>query len=138
MKTINIKGKEYVPVVERVKELHRLYPQAWIETEIVDCGANRVTIKATVHIPREWKSGHDVNGKQIDATIASKQTFTGHSQAEWGKGMMGGVALEVAETSAIGRALGFANIGLIDGIASADEIRKVGKEVTTDDNDLDF
>ena len=40
--------------------------------------------------------------------------------------MMGDVALEIAETSAIGRALGFANIGLIDGIASADEMRKKG------------
>jgi hypothetical protein len=44
--------------------------------------------------------------------------------------MMGGVALEVAETSAVGRALGFANIGLIDGIASADEMRKVKKNDT--------
>ena len=47
--------------------------------------------------------------------------------------MMGGVALEVAETSAVGRALGFANIGLIDGIASADEMRKVGKKSKEDE-----
>lgn len=107
MKTINIKGKEYVPVVERVKEAHSQDKELSISTEVVDCGTARVSIKATV-------------------TFKGK-TFTGHSQAEWGKGMMGGVALEVAETSAIGRALGFANIGLLDGIASADEMRKVGK-----------
>lgn len=107
MKTINIKGKEYVPVVERVKEAHTQDPELSITTEVIDCGESRVSIKATV--------------------IFKGKTFTGHSQAEWGKGMMGGVALEVAETSAIGRALGFANIGLIDGIASADEVRKVGK-----------
>lgn len=128
MKTINIKGKEYVPVVERVKEFHKLYPQGWIKTEIVDCGVERVAVKAIVYIPRTWKSGHDSDGKQIDATIQELQTFTGHSQAEWGKGMMGDVALEIAETSAIGRALGFANIGLLDGIASADEMRKVSKK----------
>lgn len=104
MKTINIKGKEYVPVVERVKEAHALDKEVSITCEVNDNGT-RVIAKATVVF----------NGK----------TFTGHSQAEWGKGMMGGVALEVAETSAIGRALGFANIGLIDGIASADEMRKV-------------
>lgn len=117
MKTINIKGKEYVPVVERVKEFHKLYPNSRIETEIVNCGEPRVAVKATVHV-------HN----QEDGVVWS--IFTGHSQAEWGKGRMGDVALEIAETSAIGRALGFANIGLVDGIASADEMRKVGKTST--------
>lgn len=107
MKTINIKGKEYVPVVERVKEAHNLDKDISITTEIVGEGIERVAIKATV--------------------IFKGKTFTGHSQAVYGKGMMGDVALEIAETSAIGRALGFANIGLLDGIATADEMRKVSK-----------
>lgn len=111
MKTINIKGKEYVPVVERVKEFHRLHKEGTISTQIISNVDNRVVVKATVYLG----SG--------DGT----SVFTGHSQAEYGKGMMGDVALEIAETSAIGRALGFANIGLIDGIASADEMRKVSK-----------
>ena len=113
MKTINIKGKEYVPVVERVKEFHKLYPQGQITTEIISNNENRVVVKATI----------------VFVTNQDKLTYTGHSQAEWGEGMMGDVALEVAETSAIGRALGFANIGLIDGIASADEVRKVKKPI---------
>ncbi len=117
MKTINIKGKEYVPVVERVKEAHKLDESVSITTEIVSNDDKRVVVKA------------DVRFKGV--------TYHGHSQAEWGKGMMGGVALEVAETSAIGRALGFANIGLIDGIASADEMRKVNTK-ETDDSDLPF
>ena len=121
MKTINIKGKEYVPVVERVKEFHKLHPKGSINTEFtkIEAVMDRVSIKATV-------------------TLDDGRTFTGHSQAEYGKGLMGNVALEVAETSAIGRALGFANIGLIDGIASADEMRKVGKQTTEDDEDLPF
>jgi hypothetical protein len=122
MKTINIKGKEYIPVVERVKELHRLHPLVSINTEIVEFG-ERVSVKATVEI-----GGH-IDGKAL------VRTFTGHSQAVYGKGMMGDVALEIAETSAVGRALGFANIGLIDGIASADEMRKVK---STDTGDLPF
>src|SRR3990167_1023976 len=126
MKTINIKGKEYTPVVERVKEFHRLHPLGQITTEIVNCGESRVAVKAIVKIPTVAKittQDKDDNELQKKIDLAS-QTFTGHSQAEWGKGMMGDVALEIAETSAIGRALGFANIGLIDGIASADEMRK--------------
>lgn len=118
MRTINIKGKEYVPVVERVKEFHKIYPNGDIQTEIISNDEKRVIIKATVRCI--------VSAGPRDIGLFDK-TFTGFSQSEWGKGMMGGVALEVAETSAIGRALGFANIGLLDGIASADEMRKVGK-----------
>ena len=117
MKTINIKEKEYVPVVERVKEAHKEDKDISITTEVIDSGATRVSVKATV--------------------VFKGKTFTGHSQAEWGKGTMGDVALEIAETSVIGRALGFANIGLIDGIASADEIRKVksdGKNILETDD----
>lgn len=125
MKTINIKGKEYVPVVERVKELHNIYDNVNVKTEIVSSDDKRIIVKAIIEI---CASGGEDQGRVIS-------TFTGHSQAEWGKGMMGGVALEVAETSAIGRALGFANIGLLDGIASADEMRKVGKKIITDDEE---
>jgi hypothetical protein len=119
MKTINIKGKEYVPVVERVKEAHRLNDdKLTIQTAIISNDEKRVVVKAEVMVNGRW--------------------YTGHSQAEWGKGMMGGVALEVAETSAIGRALGFANIGLIDGIASADEMRKAGAKDVPLEEDINF
>lgn len=126
MKTILIKGKEYTPVVERVKEAHKLYKDLSINTEITWGGdgtsdTQRVSVKATV----------EFDGRK----------FTGHSQAVYGKGMMGDVALEIAETSAIGRALGFANIGLIDGIASADEMRKVKNPKVgelSEDSELDF
>lgn len=117
MKTIKIKGKEYVPVVERVKEAHKLDEDVSITTEITSETGERVSVKAIV--------------------IFKGRAFTGHSQAVYGTGMMGDVALEIAETSAIGRALGFANIGLIDGIASADEMRKV-KSLKEEDLDEPF
>ena len=135
MKTINIKGKEYVPVVERVKEFHKLHPEGEIETHVLSMGEDiisedgkqifksdkRVIVKAVIKFKVEDK----ISG--VTSTLGTSRwaTFTGHSQAVFGEGHMGDVALEVAETSAIGRALGFANIGLIDGIASADEMRKV-------------
>lgn len=108
-----------MPVVERVKEMYKLFPDKLIEvnTEAVT-DSNRVSVKATISI-----EGYGV--------------FTGHSQAVYGQGMMGDVALEVAETSAVGRALGFANIGLVEGIASADEMRKV-KTGEFKDGDLPF
>ena len=106
MKTINIKGKEYMPVSERVKELHESVTEDTvysIVTEIIS-NSEMVVVKATVSL--------------------GDRVFTGHSQATWGEGMMGKVALEVAETSAVGRALGFAGFGIVEGIASADEINK--------------
>lgn len=110
VKTISIKGKEYVPVSERIKELHgMLAGGASITTEIISNTDKTVVVKATV-------------------TIGDIQ-YTGHSQAVWGEGMMGKVALEVAETSAVGRALGFAGYGIVDGIASADEINKNNFEI---------
>lgn len=115
MKTIKIKNKDYIPVVERVKEAHLLDENVSIETEVVSQTDNRVSVKATI-------------------TFKGRK-FTGHSQAEYGKGMMGDVALEIAETSAVGRALGFANIGIIDGIASADEMRKVKKSISEEDDE---
>jgi len=112
MKTIKIGDKQYIPVVERVKEAHVQDKELTIATEIVRVDGERVSVKATV----------TVKGK----------AFTGHSQAVYGVGRFKDVALEIAETSAVGRALGFAGIGIEDGIASADEMRKVKTETTSD------
>lgn len=114
MKTIDIKGKLYVPVVERVKEAHIQDKDVSITSEKVGETDTHISMKATV--------------------VYKGKTFTGHSSASKKEGMMKDVALEVAETSAVGRALGFAGIGIETGIASADEMRKVksGKNVEAD------
>lgn len=108
MKTVRIGNSDYVTVAERIKEAHIQDKEVSIVTEIVGDEPGRIYLKATV--------------------VFKGKTFTGHSQHQWSNVGMGKVALEVAETSAIGRALGFAGIGIIDGIASADEMRKVGKK----------
>ena len=48
MKTINIKGKEYIPVVERVKESHIQDTDVSITTEVVSQTGDRVSVKAIV------------------------------------------------------------------------------------------
>lgn len=54
-----------------------------------------------------------------------ERRFVGHSQAVWGDGYINKTsALENAETSAVGRALAFMGIGVIESIASVDEIKK--------------
>ena len=105
-KAIDIKGKKYVLVSDRILAFNEMYPKGQIQTEIIGDPISKMSIvKATV------KPDGD-------------RAFTGHSQALWGDGMMGRVALEVAETSAVGRALAMMGIGVIDSVASVDEIAK--------------
>ena len=102
-KTISIHGKEYTPVSERVRMAHEELKNLSITTEVVPNDA-LVLVKATVVTP--------------------KGTFTGMSAANPTKMIEKVSPYEVAETSAVGRALGFAGYGITEGIASADEMKK--------------
>ncbi len=121
-KAIDFKGKKYVLVSDRVIYFNEKYPDGSITTELVsEPSADLVVVKAIVK----------PNDKQI---------FTGYSQAKWGEGYINKTsALENAETSAVGRALAFMGIGVIESIASADEINKAqGSKKVADDDELDF
>ena len=108
-KAIDIKGKKYVLVSDRVTYFNETYPSGSINTDLVsEAASEMVIVKATV---------------KPDAD--STRSFTGYSQAVIGDGMVNKTAaLENAETSAVGRALGFMGIGVIESIASADEMSK--------------
>lgn len=106
--TIDIKGKEYVLVKDRILAFHELYKNGSIITEKTELDT-RVEFKATIT-------------PDVDKPT---RIFTGHSQATWGDGYINKTsALENAETSAVGRALAFLGIGIIESIASADEVVK--------------
>ena len=132
MKSINIKGKEYITVSERVREFNIQFPLGSITTELVTpVDSKLIIIKATITVPSLAKLITD-NSVQLQQT----RTFTGYSQAVVGDGMVNKTsALENAETSAVGRALGFMGIGIVDSIASADEMAKAGvvKKVSNQD-----
>lgn len=106
--TIDIKGKEYVLVKDRILAFHELYKNGSIITKKTELDT-RVEFKATIT-------------PDVDKPT---RIFTGHSQATWGDGYINKTsALENAETSAVGRALAFLGIGIIESIASADEVVK--------------
>lgn len=111
-KAIDFKGKKYVLISDRVNFFTDTFPQGCIKTDILSkTEDDRVIVKATV-IP--------------DISTPDK-FFNGMSQAKWSDltsfvNKMS--ALENAETSAVGRALAFMGIGVIDSIASIDEINK--------------
>ena len=111
---VKIHGKEYVTVAERVAEFHKIYKDQTksIITEIIQFKDGIVVVKAVVKVGEEVYVGHayeDIGSSPITETSS----------------------LEVAETSALGRAMGFLNIGLdvSKEIASADElVTALGKQ----------
>ncbi len=113
LKTIKIQGKDYVLVSTRIAEFNRQYPNGRITTELIsEITSQTIVVKATI-VP-------DVKNEN--------RYFTGYSQAVIGKGLVNQTAaLENAETSAVGRALAMLGIGIIDDVASADEMIKQAK-----------
>jgi hypothetical protein len=110
LNTVNIKGKPYVLVSDRVAYFNKHFPNGSITTQLIsEANAKEIVVKAVV----------------IPDVKEQCRCFTGYSQAVKGEGYINQTsALENAETSAVGRALGFMGIGVIDSIASADEMVK--------------
>lgn len=107
-KAIDIKGKQYVLVSDRVLYFNETYPNGCIITERLS-NENMEIFKATI-IP-------DVDKPE--------RKFTWYSQAKWWEWFINKTAaMENAETSAVGRWLAMMGIWVIDSIASADEVRK--------------
>ena len=105
LKTINIKGKLYVPVNERVKAFREYYPGYSIITEILDYNESSVLMKATIYDPdgKECATGHAQEDR--NASNINKTSF-----------------VENCESSCCGRALGMFGIGIDTSMASADEV----------------
>ncbi len=117
LQTISIKGKEYVMVNQRLLAFNEDYKNGAIKTEVVaeQQGALQsglLRVKATV-IP-------DVKNPD--------RFFTGYSEIirDISKPLTTPQMLETVETSAVGRALAMMGIGIIESVASADELVKAG------------
>ena len=106
MKKIQIKGKDYIEVNERVKQFHIDYPNGSITTELIEM-TDRFITKTTV-IPDVKNADRKFTGiayEKEDSTFINKTS-----------------ALENCETSSCGRALGMLGIGIDTSIASYNEV----------------
>lgn len=102
---LDIKGKDYIPVNERIKAFRFIYPRGQILTEIIGLENGICTMKAEVF---------DDNGKLL---------ATGHAQEKETSSFINKTSfIENCETSCIGRALGSLGIGLDNGFASYEEV----------------
>ena len=99
---VSIHGKDYVTVAGRVQMAHEANEKVLsITTELVQ--NEPVLVKATVTTPKGVFTGYSASYGDPKKPIEKQSPF------------------EVAETSAVGRALGFAGYGVIEAIASAEE-----------------
>ena len=121
MKSVDIKGKAYIEVNERLKEFrnNQKYNGYSLETEIVQLENGICTMKAIIK---------DAN----DRTIA-----TGYAQEKENSSFINKTSyIENCETSAWGRALGNLGIGIDTSVASADEVMNAINNQFNSDEDL--
>jgi hypothetical protein len=105
IETVPIKGKNYAQVNDRVKAFRQICPSGTIETEIISMEDGIVTMKAVVM---------DAEGHILGTGMAQeKETSSFINKTSY---------IENCETSAVGRALGFAGIGVDGSMCSAEEL----------------
>ena len=104
--TVNIRGKEYATVAERVAAFRADHPDWSITTRIHEQTDERVTVLAEI-------------ANEAGFTLA-----TGHAEEYRGASSINRTsAVENCETSAVGRALAFLGYAGDASLASADELR---------------
>lgn len=107
MKSINIKGKEYIPVNERLIEFRKQHQDYSLESEVIRIDDNVCTIKAIIK---------DENGRVLATGIAQEYQDDNSNVNSF-------AYVENCETSAWGRVLGNFGIGIDIDIVSADEMQ---------------
>ena len=105
LKTINIKGKKYVEVNERLKYFRSNYPNHSLLSEITHIDSEMVVVRTQIIDPEDriLASGHAHEEKS--ASFINKTSY-----------------VENCETSSWGRCLANFGIGIDESVASANEV----------------
>lgn len=103
--TIDVKGKAYALVNERIKAFRYLYPEGTIETELVFDDGEKCVFKATASV-NGLVLGTGTAYEMKDSSFINKTSY-----------------IENCETSAVGRCLAMCGIGIDVSIASAEEVQ---------------
>ena len=118
MKKIDIKGKDYVMVNERIKFFREKYANGSIITEIVNMQDGVCVFKASIIVD--------------DKVIA-----VGHAYEKDGSSFINKTSyIENCETSAVGRALGILGIGIDTSVASFEEVENAKTQQSNDKFEL--
>ena len=127
----DIKGKLYVPVAERVRAFRKVFPDGQIFVDVKNEGGV-ATARAEIRLPlyRIAPGVLPVDGMQtgtsedVERLCQMILVATGTAMEKECAGNINRTShVENAETSAVGRALGFCGFGIDTAIASADEVQ---------------
>lgn len=122
LKTINIKGKDYVEVHERLKFFRANYPSFTLSSKVLEKTDTSILIKATIRNEEGRVIASGLAEESKGSTFINKTSY-----------------VENCETSAWGRALGNFGIGLDTSVASADEVSNaIAQQKTTTTYDLNI
>ena len=134
IKTLDVKGKDYAEVNQRIKAFRMLYPEGTIETEMLSNENGVCVFKASVYAYKRSKHylATNVGWKQEDeeillgtGTAYEKENSTFINKTSY---------IENCETSAVGRALAMCGIGIDTSIASAEEVQNaINNQITIDE-----
>jgi hypothetical protein len=105
LKTINIKGKQYVEVHERLKYFRTNFKDWALTTEVIEKTDTSILIQANAINPEGITKATGLAEEEKGSTFINKTSY-----------------VENAETSAIGRCLGCLGIGIDSGVASYEEV----------------
>lgn len=114
LSSMDIKGKAYVSVNERVKAFRELFPEGKIVTDLVEYKDGYVIMRAEIYGIRTTEEDADGFADLLATAYAKEDEGTSNINRY--------SAIENCETSAVGRALGFLGIGIDTSIASAEEV----------------
>lgn len=120
IKTIDIKGKEYSEVNQRIKAFRMLYPNGTIQTQML-ANENGVCIfRANIIDDKGTLLGTGTAYEKEDSSFINKTSY-----------------IENCETSAVGRALGMCGFGIDVSVASAEEVQNAinNQELTQEEAD---
>ena len=107
---MDIKGKNYNTVNQRVLAFHELFPEGRIITELVSLENGVCLFRA---------HAYDGDTELSTGTAMEKESSSYINKTSF---------VENCETSAVGRALGLIGIGAVDSIASAEEVGNAIKQ----------
>lgn len=115
IENVDLKGKGYAPVNERIKAYRKVYPTGSIITSIEEIKDDYVRIKASITDESE----------RVIATGTASEKLTGNDKKDY---INIGSMIENCETSAVGRALGFGGFGVDKALASAEDMKNVNDD----------
>ena len=109
IKTMDIKGKEYAEVNQRIKAFRMVFPDGFIITEMLDNDDGVCIFRASVGC-------YDADGGAL--TLGTGTAYEREDSSYINKTSY----IENCETSAVGRALGMAGFGIDTSVASYEEV----------------